>query len=93
MATDDDGQGVPLPDPLVIDTPRGNEAAADPVVVFTGTQVQAEALTTMLHARGVSAAVTGDHEIEGGTAIVEAVIFVPPDQAEEARALIADTDI
>jgi len=68
-------------------------ANPQPVVVFAGTQSQAEALTTMLHARGITAAVTSDHEIEGGTAIVEAVIFVPADQADEAKELIADTAI
>ena len=83
MATDDDS----LPVAQVVDTLKDNP---QPVVVFTGTQVQAEALTTMLHARGVTAAVTSDREVEGATAIVEAVIFVPADQAEEARALIAD---
>jgi hypothetical protein len=83
MATDDDS----LPVAQVIDTDRDTP---QPVVVFAGTQAQAEALTTMLHARGVTAAVTSDREVEGGTAIVEAVIFVPADQAEEAKALIAD---
>lgn len=76
MATDD-----------VVDTEKDTPHA---VVVFAGTQAQAEALTTMLHARGITAAVTSDHEVEGGTAIVEAVIFVPADQAEEAKDLIAD---
>ena len=75
------------PDDEVVDTDKDTP---HPVVVFTGTQSQAEALTTMLHARGITAAVTSDHEIEGGTAIIEAVIFVPADQAEEARALIVD---
>ncbi|MBS1118798.1 MAG: putative prokaryotic signal transducing protein [Deltaproteobacteria bacterium] len=62
------------------------------VVVYTGTQIQAEVLHAMLHARGIASKVTRDHEIEGGTAIIEAVIFVPPEQAEEARALIVDIE-
>ena len=62
------------------------------VVVYTGTQVGAEVMHTMLQARGIESKVTRDHEIEGGTAIIEAVIFVPPGQAEEARALIVDTE-
>ncbi len=66
------------------------DAHADPVIVFQGTQALAEALHAMLTARGVSSAVTRDREVEGGTAIVEALILVPPDQAEEARDLIAD---
>ncbi|HEU0031268.1 MAG TPA: hypothetical protein VFQ53_11585 [Kofleriaceae bacterium] len=60
------------------------------VAVFSGTQVECETLNTMLNARGISAKVTRDREVEGGTAIVEAVIFVPPDQADEALALIND---
>ena len=66
--------------------------ATEPVRVFAGTQAKAEALHAMLTARGVRSAVTRDREVEGGTAIVEALIFVPPDQAEEARALIADVE-
>jgi hypothetical protein len=62
------------------------------VVVYTGTQVQAEVLNAMLHARGIDSKVTRDHEVEGGTAIIEAVIFVPPEQAEEARALVLDVE-
>lgn len=62
----------------------------DPIVVFEGTQAEAEALHAMLNARGIPSTVTRDREVEGGTAIVEAVIKVLPDQAEEARALIAD---
>ncbi|MBA3819079.1 MAG: hypothetical protein H0X17_09330 [Deltaproteobacteria bacterium] len=62
----------------------------DPTIVFEGTQVQAEALHAMLTARGVTSAVTRDREVEGGTAPVEALILVPPDQVEEARDLIAD---
>ena len=65
-------------------------ANQDPVKVFEGTQAEAEALHLMLTARGVASAVTRDREVEGGTAVVEAMIFVPPDQAEEARTLIAD---
>lgn len=59
-------------------------------MVFEGTQVEAEALHTMLVARGVPASVTRDHEVEGATAVVEALIMVPPPFADEARALIAD---
>lgn len=70
------------------DSSDGTEA----VVVYTGTQVGAEVMHTMLQARGIESKVTRDHEIEGGTAIIEAVIFVPPGQAEEARALIVDTE-
>jgi hypothetical protein len=66
--------------------------AKDAVRVFEGTEARAEVLVTMLQARGIAAAVTPGHEIEGGTAVVEAAIFVPPDQADEARALIADSD-
>ena len=62
----------------------------DPVIVFEGTQAEAEALHLMLTARGVTSSVTRDREVEGGTALVEAYIMVPPDQADEARALIAD---
>ena len=65
-------------------------ADEDPVIVFEGTQAQAEALHAMLTARGVASSVTRDHEVEGGTARIEAYIMVPPDLAEEARALIAD---
>ena len=65
-------------------------ADEDPVIVFEGTQAEAEALHAMLDARGVAASVTRDREVEGGTAIVEAYIMVPPDQADEARALIED---
>jgi hypothetical protein len=65
-------------------------ADEDPVIVFEGTQAQAEALHAMLNARGVTSSVTRDREIEGGTALVEAYIMVPPDRAEEARDLIAD---
>jgi hypothetical protein len=65
-------------------------ADEDPVIVFEGTQVQAEALHAMLTARGVSSSVTRDREVEGGTAPIEAYIMVRPDQAEEARDLIAD---
>ena len=65
-------------------------ADEDPVIVFEGTQAEAEALHAMLTARGVASSITRDREVEGGTAIVEAYIMVPPDQAEEARDLIAD---
>ena len=65
-------------------------ANEDPIVVFEGTQAEAEALHAMLNARGISSSVTRDREVEGGTAVVEAYIMVLPDQAEEARALIAD---
>jgi hypothetical protein len=44
----------------------------------------------MLVARGVDANVTRDREVEGNTAVVEAYIMVTPENAEEARALIAD---
>jgi len=64
--------------------------ADDPVIVFEGTQAEAETLHAMLNARGVVSSVTRDREVEGGTAVVEAYIMVPPDQAEEATALIAD---
>jgi hypothetical protein len=59
-------------------------------LVFEGTTVEAETLHAMLRARDIASAVTRGREVEGGTAIVEAQIFVPPDEAEEARALIAD---
>ena len=65
-------------------------ADEDPVIVFEGTQAAAEALHAMLTARGVTSSVTRDREVEGGTAPIEAYIMVPPDQAEEARDLIAD---
>jgi len=65
-------------------------APADPVVVYSGTQAEAEVLHTMLRARGINSNVTRDREVEGGTAVVEAVIFVAPEQADEARALIAN---
>ena len=65
-------------------------ADEDPVIVFEGTQAAAEALHAMLTARGVTSSVTRDREVEGGTAMIEAYIMVPPDQAEEARDLIAD---
>ena len=65
-------------------------ADEDPVIVFEGTQAAAETLHAMLTARGVTSSVTRDREVEGGTAPVEAYIMVPPDQAEEARDLIAD---
>jgi len=64
--------------------------AKDAVRVFAGSEARAEVLVTMLQARGIAAAVTSGHEVEGGTAMVEAAIFVPPDQADEALALIAD---
>ncbi len=67
-------------------------ADVDPVVVFEGTQAQAEALHAMLTARGIISSVTRDHEVEAGTAPIEAYIMVHPDQAEEARALIADVE-
>lgn len=67
-------------------------ADEDPVIVFEGTQAAAEALHAMLTARGVTSSVTRDREVEGGTAVVEAYIMVPPDQAEEARDLIADVE-
>jgi hypothetical protein len=63
---------------------------ADPVMVFEGTQAEAETLHLMLTARGVESAVTRDREVEGGTAPIEAFILVPPERADEARALIAD---
>ena len=65
-------------------------ADEDPVIVFEGTQSAAEAFHAMLTARGVTSSVTRDREVEGGTAPIEAYIMVPPDQAEEARDLIAD---
>jgi hypothetical protein len=65
-------------------------ADEDPVVVFEGSQAEAETLHAMLTARGVVSSVTRDREVEGATALVEAYIMVPPDLAEEARALIAD---
>ena len=66
--------------------------SSENVVVFRGSQAMADVLTSMLSARGIIATATGDREVEGGTAIVEALIFVPPDQAEEAAALIADVE-
>jgi hypothetical protein len=64
----------------------------DSVVVFAGTQTRVEALTTMLQARGITAIPTPGHRVEGGTAVIEAVIRVPAAQADDARALIADVD-
>jgi hypothetical protein len=64
--------------------------AEDAALVFEGTTAEAEALHAMLRARDIAAAVTRGAELEGGTAIVEAQIFVPRDEADEARALIAD---
>lgn len=66
--------------------------AKDAVRVFEGSEARAEVLVTMLQARGIAAAVTPGHEIEGGTAVFEAAVYVPSDQADEARALIADID-
>jgi hypothetical protein len=66
--------------------------ADENVRVWGGTQAKGEALAAMLRARGLSPQLTGDREIEGGTAIVEALIFVPPDELEDAQALIADVD-
>lgn len=60
------------------------------MIVFEGTQVEAEALHSMLVARGVDATVTRDREVEGATALIEAYIMVAPESAEEARALVAD---
>lgn len=65
-------------------------ADEDPVVVFEGSQAEAETLHAMLTARGVVSSVTRDREVEGATALVEAYIMVPPALAEEARDLIAD---
>lgn len=62
------------------------------VRIWGGTQAMAEVLASMLRARGLDAVATGDHEIEGGTARVEALILVPPDQVEDAKALIADVE-
>ena len=63
--------------------------AAEAVVVFAGTEAEVEPLATMLHARGI-AAVTTPSDKSDTTAIVEAVIRVPADEAEDARELIAD---
>jgi hypothetical protein len=60
------------------------------VMVFSGTQAECEALTSMLSARGLWPQMTQAHEVEGGTAISEAQILVPPDQVEDAKALIDD---
>lgn len=60
------------------------------VIVFSGTNAECEALTTMLNARGLDAVMTEAREVEGGTAPIEAQILVPPDQAEDARELLAD---
>jgi hypothetical protein len=62
----------------------------DPVAVFSGPQAEAEVLHAMLRARGINSNVTRDREVEGGTALVEAVIFVAAEQADEARVLIAN---
>lgn len=62
------------------------------VRAWAGTQAKGEALAAMLRARGLSPMLTGDREIEGGTAIVEALLFVPPDELEDAQALIADVE-
>jgi hypothetical protein len=64
--------------------------ADEAVLVFEGTTAEAEALRTVFPPRDIDAAITRGAEIEGGTAIVEAQIFVPPDELEEAQALIAD---
>ena len=63
--------------------------AAEAVVVFAGREAEVEALATMLHARGI-AAVTVPADKSDTTAIVEAVIRVPPEEAGDARDLIAD---
>lgn len=60
------------------------------VIVFSGDQAEAEALTTMLSARGLEPQITQAREVEGHTAVVEAQVLVPPDQVEDALALIAD---
>ncbi len=66
--------------------------ADENVRVWRGTQAQGEALAAMLRARGLTPQLTGDHEVEGGTAIVEALIYIAPEEAEDARALIADVE-
>ena len=60
------------------------------VIVHSGTNAECEALTTMLNARGLDAVITEAREVEGGIAVIEAQILVPPVQAEDARALIDD---
>lgn len=75
-----------LPRAVALEDDGGNQR------IWGGTQAKGEALAAMLRARGLSPRLTGDHEIEGGTAIVEALIFVPPDEAEDAQALIADVE-
>ena len=63
--------------------------AAEAVVVYAGTEAEAETLATMLHARGI-AAISTPADKSDTTAIVEAVIRVPLNDAEDARELIAD---
>jgi hypothetical protein len=63
----------------------------EPVVVFAGSETAAETLATMLRARGL-AAVSTPTDKSDTTAIIEAVIHVPPDQVDDARALIADVE-
>lgn len=60
------------------------------VVVFQGTEAQVEPLATMLQARGIDAVTTPRDRVDAPTDIAEAVIRVPQDQAEDARALIED---
>ncbi len=88
MEDRDADEAVELPAAQAQKAPFEGEA----VRVWGGNQSQADVLATMLRARGVSAVATGDREVEGGTAIVEALIFVPPDEVEEAQALIADVE-
>lgn len=66
------------------------DAEVGNVIVFSGTNAECETLTTMLNARGLDAGMTEAREVEGGTAVIEAQILVPADQAEDARALIED---
>jgi hypothetical protein len=73
-------------------TGDGDVVGDEVVRVWEGTQAKAEALHAMLTARGITSSVTRDREVEGGTAVVEAFIMVLPEQAEEARALIADVE-
>ena len=87
-ARDDDDAAADLPAAEVVRPPFEGEA----VRVWGGNQSQADVLAAMLRARGLSAVATGDREVEGGTAIVEALIFVPPDEVEDAQALIADVE-
>ena len=58
------------------------------VAVFSGTLIEAEVIRTMLRARGIDAAITGEHSLT--TDEHDAVLLVPPAEVEAATALVAD---